>query len=209
MHVNEMSDEELARRATAKIDNSLDELLSRYERRIAACAREMAIRPDAVEDLIQEISLRIVASLPSFEGKSAFSTWVYRLSHNTCIDAFRRESRASVHQIDLPFFADGDTYDFDALPTDRDDPQHGLEDRIVDCYLARALKTLPDEYRTLLRLRVAEGMSNAAIAEQLDTTVDAIKAKMHRARNRLRHELVDGPLCPFCKSRFPAETVGR
>src|SRR5579884_4408547 len=88
-----MTDEELARHCSSEMGACLEELVGRYEERIRDCARRMSLQRDQAEDLVGEIHLRLVASLAHFEGRSAFGTWLFRLAHNTCIDAFRRDSR--------------------------------------------------------------------------------------------------------------------
>lgn len=199
----EWSDEELAAHCAEQLEGCLDELVVRYERRIAACARRMTLRSDEAEDAVQEILLRLVASVGDFRGDSAFGTWLYRLAHNTCVDEFRRSSRERRHRQLLP-----DNTDPEEL-LDRLDPQETaawttperrLDAAIQDCYAARAIRRLPDRYREVLRLRVAEGRSHAEMAAALDTSVDAIKGRLKRARQQLRAELADGDRCPLCAS---------
>ncbi len=92
-----LSDEELALRCSGEVAGCMDELVFRYEQRVRDCARRMSLDRQRAEDAVQEIFLRMVTSLPRFRGQSAFATWMYRLSHNTCIDAFRKGVRESGH----------------------------------------------------------------------------------------------------------------
>lgn len=194
----DLSDDELARHCTTELAGCMDELLGRYDRTIRDCARRMAIDPGQADDLAQEIFLRVVASLPRFEGRSAFATWLYRLAHNTCIDEFRREVRAQRRQhVPRPDDAGGDDL-LDSLPASWGDPGTGLDERIKDCYLAWTLSQLPADYREVIRLRLAEGRPAEEVAAILGTTVDAVKAKLKRARRRLRDDLASPRACPFC-----------
>lgn len=208
----DLRDDELVRAALDELDGSLDELVHRYETRVRACARRMALDSDRVEDLVQEVFLRMLASLQGFEGRSAFGTWLYRLAHNTCIDAFRRDLRAARTERGTADGHDpiGDQQEpLDRVAADWGDPLESLEDRIVDCYLGRALAALPDDYRQVLRLRLVEGLSTRETAARLGTTTDAVKARLKRARRQVREHLAERRPCPFCQGRYAIDTAGQ
>jgi RNA polymerase sigma-70 factor (ECF subfamily) len=182
----------------------LEELVGRYDKRVRDCARHMSVERDQAEDLVNEIYLRLIASLPRFEGRSAFGTWFYRLAHNTCIDAYRRETRrarmttAPGTQPD----ADRDTGADDllaGLAAGWGDPAVDLDADIRDCYLSQALTRLPADYRQIVLLRLGEGRSNEEVARLLGSSVDSVKAKLQRARRRLKNDLVTRKSCPFCQ----------
>lgn len=206
-----LRDEDLVRAALAELDGSLDELVRRYETRVRACARRMALDPERVEDLVQEVFLRMLASLDRFEGRSAFGTWLFRLAHNTCIDTFRRDVRAARTQCEAPGDPDGIEElpePLDRLAADWGDPYESLEGSIVDCYLGQALAALPEDYRQVLRLRLAHGLSTQESADRLGTTDDAVKAKLKRARQQVREHLTERRSCPFCRGRYGVGSTG-
>lgn len=195
----EMSDQELALRCSTQIVGCMDELVGRYESRIRDCASRMALDRDHAEDAVQEIFLRMVASLPKFQGRSAFGTWLYRLAHNTCIDSFRRGTRES--RMRAPAVTGGEETAgdlFDSIPSDFGDPEAELDERIQECYLGQALADLPADYREIVRLRLGEGRSNEEVARMLGATVDSVKAKLRRARRQLREHLLTRRWCPVC-----------
>lgn len=195
----DMSDEELARLCSTQIAGCMEELIGRYEARIEQCARQMALDRQQAEDAVQEILLRLVTSLPRFEGRSAFGTWLYRLAHNTCIDLFRKGARESRARLSSTLAEDGPEDILAQIPSTWGDPERDLDDAIQQCYLGRALVELPDDYRLILRLRLAEGRSNQEVAETLGTTVDSVKAKLRRARQQLREHLLTHQTCPICR----------
>jgi RNA polymerase sigma-70 factor (ECF subfamily) len=197
-----MTDEELAQHCAQEMGECLTELVDRYDSRIRDCARRMSLTREQAEDLAGEIYLRLVASLPSFGARSAFGTWLYRLAHNTCIDAYRREARRARMITGAPAGPDhgSDRGDLlDRLAAGWGDPAASLEDRIRECYAGQALSRLPGDYRQIVLLRLAEGRSNAEVARLLGTSVDSVKARLQRARRLLKEDLLTPRSCPFCR----------
>lgn len=204
-----LSDEELAIRCSEHVAGCMDELVARYERRVRDCALRMSVDRQDAEDLVQEIFLRMVSSLPRFQGKSAFATWMYRLSHNTCIDAFRRGARDRARR--LTRAPDDEQEDpLDRLAARFGDPEAELDATIQECYLGQALAELPETYREIVRLRLGEGRSNEEVARLLGATVDSVKSKLRRARNLLRGRLLERRSCPICRQMgaFRVESTG-
>lgn len=204
-----LTDEELAIRCSEHLAGCMDELVARYEQRVRDCARRMSLDRQDAEDAVQEIFLRMVSSLPRFKGKSAFATWMYRLSHNTCIDAFRRGTRDNAHRLTtVPRDEEGDP--LDRLASRFGDPEAELDATIQECYLGQALAGLPESYQDIVRLRLGEGRSNEEVARLLGTTVDSVKSKLRRARKLLRESLLDRRSCPICRQMgaFRVEASG-
>lgn len=175
----------------------LEILLGRYEEKVRACAWRMVGDPNEIEDLTQESLLRLIRSLPGFRARSSFGTWVYQIAHNTCVDAYRRRSRAPVSATSFDTEA-GESPLADLLVAEGTDPEALLEDSIAECYVEQALRELPPDYARIAALRLVEGRSNEEIAEALGTTVDAVKGKLKRARARLRAHLAESRECPIC-----------
>lgn len=195
-----MSDEELAFLCSTHIAGCMDELIQRYESRVRECAHRMALDRDQAEDAVQEIFVRLVASLPRFEGRSAFATWLYRLAHNTCIDSFRKGTRDSRRRVTDTRDGDREMDDLlENLPARSADPAEELDRGIQECYLGQALADLSPDYREIIRLRLGEGRSNEEVATILGTTVDSVKAKLRRARTQLREHLLERRYCPLCR----------
>ncbi|MBI3648649.1 MAG: sigma-70 family RNA polymerase sigma factor [Actinobacteria bacterium] len=198
----ELTDEELAIRCSEHVAGCMDELVGRYEQRVRDCAQRMSLDRQDAEDAVQEIFLRMVSSLPRFQGKSAFATWMYRLSHNTCIDAFRKGTRDKEHRLTtVPKDEEGDP--LDRVAAKFGDPEAELDATIQECYLGQALAGLPESYRDIVRLRLGEGRSNGEVAQLLGTTVDSVKSKLRRARKLLQERLLERRSCPICKQMGP------
>ncbi len=209
MNLRELPDEELAPCAPED-HRCLEILLERYQEKIRACAWKMVGDPNEIEDLTQETALRLIGSLPGFRARSSFATWVYQIAHNTCVDSYRRRSRAPVAAVRLES-EEGELPLAEQLVAEGTDPEALLEDSIAECYVEQALRELPEEYARIATLRLLDGWSNDEIAEELGTSVDAVKGKLKRARARLRAHLAESRTCPLCAAgafRFDERGLG-
>lgn len=181
----DMSDLEVAERAQLGDREWLAELFRRYERRMYGCAHRM-VAVGEVEDTVQEIALRIMGGLPRFRGDSSISTWIYSVARHTCLDVRRRRK---------------ETFDLDNMPELADDttsPEDSFEMTIMACRAASAMGKLPESQQDVVLLRLGEGLSTEETAAELDITVDAVKARLRRARATLRAELGESVSCPVC-----------
>lgn len=176
----------------------LEVLLARYQEKIRSCAWKMVGDPNEIDDLTQETFLRIVRSLPGFRARSSFSTWVYQIAHNTCVDAYRRRTRRPPVSA-LALAGDGEDPSLATDPVaEGTDPETLLEDAIAECYIEQALHELPPQYRHIATLRLLDGWSNEEIAAELGISLDAVKGKLKRARACLRERLAESRNCPLC-----------
>src|SRR5207302_5415434 len=135
------------------------------------------------EDLTQEAFLQVFRKLPTFRGDSALSTWMYRVAVNTVLMYFRKRGRPQV-SLDEPSTQNVKTkkreYGFD------DERLVTSIDRIA---LARAIKELPDGYRTIFLLHEVEGYEHREIARLLKCSVGNSKSQLHKAKLRIRELL--------------------
>jgi RNA polymerase sigma-70 factor (ECF subfamily) len=151
---------------------ALGELFERHHDRVRALCYRLTGDPQVADDLLQESFLRILRYGSGFKGQAAFTTWLYRLVRNVCIDHMRSEDR--IRAGNASWASD---QALDVMP-DTSDPRL---DR-----LRTALYRLAPEKREVLVLSRYEGMSYAEIAEVCETTVGAIKVRAHRAMRELR-----------------------
>ena len=136
------------------------------------------------EDATQEALLAVVRGLPRFDGRAAFSTWVHRVTTNSCLDELRRRGRRPrvVRRLDASP-GDQDGYP-DAL--DPADPAPGADDRLGDrLAIDDALAALPEEFRLPVVLRDHLGYDYAEIAEVLDLPPGTVRSRIARGRARL------------------------
>jgi len=154
--------------------------------------RMLQNRADA-EDLLQEIFLQAHDKLPSFEGRSAFGTWLYRLGVNRCLDHLRSRSAKEQARTDpLTLISSSSSSSSSspspsrtaaaAFPTTRPGGTRSLE-------LERAIGELPPSSRAAFLLKDVEGYEHKEISEMLGIAVGTSKSLVHRARMQLRERL--------------------
>jgi RNA polymerase sigma-70 factor (ECF subfamily) len=180
-----LSDELLVKRAQDGCRNSLSELICRYERKTYNLAyRLMGNHADA-SDAAQEALVRVCMRLQNFRGDSAFSTWLFRVVTNTCLDELRRRGRLRHASLDDALPAEEGLVPRQA-PDEGESPVEYAERHEVQAAVQRAISRLPDEYRLVVIMRDLQGLSYHEIAAMLGTTLGTIKSRLHRARQALR-----------------------
>lgn len=163
-------------------DEAFAQLVQAYEDKVyALCLRMCSDREDA-KDLAQEAFLKAWRGLRFYKQEAAFSTWLYRLTSNVCIDYLRQKKRRSA----VSFV----TADEENEQPDIPDPTPTPEQQIIDAQtkeqVADAMAQLEEEFRLVLTLRVVEELSYDEIAEIMDLKVGTVKSRLARAREKLR-----------------------
>jgi len=152
------------------------------------------------EDLLQEAWLKVVRSAGEYEPKARFTTWVYTIARNLCVDSARKESYRQAESLDAPVDAHepngralGET-----LPDDGQSPERGAHNTRLRPLLERALMALPEEQREVFILREYSGVAFKDIAAVTGTSENTVKSRMRYALEGLRKRLqelgVDGDL---------------
>ena len=187
-----MQDELLIRRAQHGDADAFEQLLLEHQKNVYNLCYRMAGDPDDAMDLSQETFLRAWRCLDQYQFASAFSTWLYRLCSNICIDFLRRRRRQQT--VPLTFEdADGEEQTY-AVPDAQPLPEEQVELKLTRETLAAAMAQLLPEHRAVLQLRVVNEMSYEQIADVLDIQIGTVKSRLSRARNQLKKILERGNL---------------
>ena len=187
-----MQDELLIRRAQRGDADAFEQLLLEHQKNVYNLCYRMAGNPDDAMDLSQETFLRAWRWLDQYQFASAFSTWLYRLCSNICIDFLRRRRRQQT--VPLTFEdADGEEQTY-AVPDAQPLPEEQVELKLTRETLAAAMAQLLPEHRAVLQLRVVNEMSYEQIADVLDIQIGTVKSRLSRARNQLKKILERGNL---------------
>ena len=187
-----MQDELLIRRAQRGDADAFEQLLLEHQKNVYNLCYRMAGNPDDAMDLSQETFLRAWRCLDQYQFASAFSTWLYRLCSNICIDFLRRRRRQQT--VPLTFKdADGEEQTY-AVPDAQPLPEEQVELKLTRETLAAAMAQLLPEHRAVLQLRVVNEMSYEQIADVLDIQIGTVKSRLSRARNQLKKILERGNL---------------
>lgn len=187
-----LQDELLIRRAQRGDADAFEQLLLEHQKNVYNLCYRMAGNLDDAMDLSQETFLRAWRCLDQYQFASAFSTWLYRLCSNICIDFLRRRRRQQT--VPLTFEdADGEEQTY-AVPDAQPLPEEQVELKLTREILQAAMAQLLPEHRAVLQLRVVNEMSYEQIADVLDIQIGTVKSRLSRARNQLKKILERGNL---------------
>lgn len=142
------------------------------------------------EDLTQSVMLKVNQSLPKFRGDSSVSTWIYRIATNTALDKLRRKTIQPLSETELE--SDGDDVPPSAQAASVETT--AIREEMNAC-IRGFIEHLPDNYKTVMVLSELEGFKNEEIAAILELSLDTVKIRLHRAREKLRKDLEAG--CSF------------
>ena len=160
------------------------QLVIKYQKRVYALTVRMCPTPELAEEAAQETFLSAWQGLPFFRGDSAFSTWLYRLASNACVDLLRKEGR---HQ--------GPSLDDEAVsaevPDTRPTPEAAAEQKELRAQIEAGLRTLSPEHREVLILREIQQLSYDEIADALSLDLGTVKSRISRGRRQLRNFLME------------------
>jgi len=152
------------------------------------------------DDLAQTVMLKVSEGLPSFRGEARLSTWIYRIATNAALDRLRRSGpeqaqvRDALQAVQAEPEIDSDPESF---PLEAHHPSveaTAIREQMNAC-IREFIGRLPESSKTVVVLSELEGFKNAEIAEILEVSLDTVKIRLHRARERLRKELQAG--CSF------------
>lgn len=173
---------EIVKRCQSGDAHAFEQLFYKYQEKVYNIAyRMMGNRQDA-EDVTQEVFFRVYQKLASFKFKSAFSTWLYRITANLCLDEIRRKKR-SIEEV----FSQDELYSFCS--------NFNPEDKVIadeeQALLWEAINSLKTEYRIIIILRDIEGLSYKELKQVLKCSMGRVKSRLHNARRELKTILKD------------------
>jgi RNA polymerase sigma-70 factor (ECF subfamily) len=188
LHPDLASDEAaLLARLRARDESAFEELVRRYLPRLLTLARRIVGNDEDARDVVQDAFFSAFRHLDSFAGDARLSTWLHRIVVNTALMKLRTRRRKPEESIEplLPAFqADGHHVEqFRAWNVPADVLLARKETRRA---IRRLIDELPESFRTVLLLRDIEGLSTEETARLLETTPNAVKIRLHRARQALR-----------------------
>jgi len=171
----ERTDSELVESAMAGDSRAIEEILRRHQPRLRAVCRRILNNDADADDATQNALIAIVRSLSSFDGRSAFSTWAYRIATNAALDeARRRQRRPGIGREEL------DTTRIVDLSSDR--VFAALDERDA---LEKALSTVPEDFRVAVVLRDVADLDYEQIAQVLGIPIGTVRSRIARGRAHL------------------------
>jgi len=192
-----LPDATLVERAQGGETAAFDVLAGRYAEKVHRLTYRVLRNEEDAEDALQEAFLSAYRNLGRFEGKSTFSTWLYRVAMNAALMRLRKRREGMV-SIEQPRDREESQVTLQLADWGRGPIEETLNDELREA-LQAAVDSLPEDLAQVFLLREVEGMSNAEAADILELTVPAVKSRLHRARLALRDYL----------NRFFADRAGR
>ena len=166
--------------------DAFEALVRLYEKRVFALTMRMCKNPEDAAEAAQEAFLSAWQGLRFFRGESSFSTWLYRLASNACVDLLRREGR---HRAAAGPSLNDEELNLDVPDTARS-PQEEAERKELRRQIEAGLQALSPDHRQVLILREMHQLSYDEIAETLSLDVGTVKSRINRGRKQLRNFLL-------------------
>lgn len=183
----ETTDIELISRALEGDQQAYKEILMRYRNPLYNLLYRMVHNKMETEDLVQEAFIKAFSSLASFNDEYAFSTWLYKIAINNCIDHFRKK-KLKTFSLDKPISSkDGEIRR--EFPDASYRPDKTLLSKEKDKLIEDAIQNLPEKYRISIVLRHSEDKSYEEISQILNIPLGTVKARIFRAREMLKRQL--------------------
>jgi RNA polymerase sigma-70 factor (ECF subfamily) len=183
----DFSDQALIEKVRTGDYQAFEALVNRYEGKVYRLSMRMLRNQEDAEDALQETFLQVYRGLKSFEGRSTFSTWLFRLATNVCLMKIRHRETEPAKLLPLEeYIPQHEEAGHPQIQDWPDKPEDLLLNKESQEKMLEALEKLPADHRAVFVLRDIEGFSNSEAGEALGISVAAVKSRLHRARLALR-----------------------
>jgi RNA polymerase sigma-70 factor (ECF subfamily) len=180
----EFIDKRLINQALAGDRQAFSEIVERYKHKIYQLAYRMLGNRLEAEDVGQETFLRVFANLSRYDQSHKFSTWIYRIATNLCIDRLRK--RKLTYSLDQEVAGTEGLDLYSQIPDEQKTPEAEVITIELQQEVQQAMDQLPIQYKSIMNLRYIEDLSLQEISELVDLPVSTIKTRIHRGREALR-----------------------
>jgi RNA polymerase sigma-70 factor (ECF subfamily) len=164
-------------------EDAFTTLFDRYQGRIYNVVFRVLGEAAECEDVVQDVFMKVIRNIDSFNEQSSLYTWLYRIAVNAAVDTkkkFGPRKMAPLHD------KEGKSQE---LPSETEAPDQAPQRREMAGLLRENLDQLSEDHRTILILREFEGLSYNEIAETLGCSKGTVESRLYRARNRLRERM--------------------
>lgn len=182
-----MTDEELVEGVKKGNIDAFEDIVKKYENKVYGIVFHMMKNQNEVEDLAQEVFLKVYKNLGRFKGDSSLYTWIYKITVNLCLDELKK--RKNIIYLDEKISVEDGEIDKE-LPSNERSQEELYEDKELKENLHRCINKLPDKQKMMIVLRDIKGFSYDEIAEITNNKIGTVKSQINRARLKLK-ELLD------------------
>ena len=191
MDYQQLTDQEVVALARKGRESAYRELIDRYQRPILSLINRLVRDRELAEDLAQDAFIKVFNALDRYNPERKFSSWIFKIAHNTAIDQLRKKELDTLSIDGSPHATSAEAVEASTIvPVSSDeDPEQYTSSREIGAQIEAAIGTLRPEYRTVIVLWHVEGRPYDEIAEIMDLPLGTVKTYIHRARNELRKKL--------------------
>jgi RNA polymerase sigma-70 factor (ECF subfamily) len=172
--------------------DAFDELISRYQRYVFNLIYQHLGDIDEIDDVAQEVFLRIFKFIRKYRGQASLESWIYKIVLNYCRTHARRRSNFTRLFMPMTTGSRDDERSFellDILPDQGYNPEKAVEHRKIAQEILGAVRALPEIYRNILIMREVNELSYEEIAEILGISIGTVKSRISRARDLVRQKV--------------------
>ncbi len=182
-----LTDEELVEDVKKGNIDAFEDIVKKYENKVYGIVFHMMKNQNEVEDLAQEVFLKVYKNLDRFKGDSSLYTWIYKITVNLCLDELKK--RKNIIYLDEKISVEEGEIDKE-LPSNERSQEELYEDKELKENLHRCINKLPDKQKMMIVLRDIKGFSYDEIAKITNNKIGTVKSQINRARLKLK-ELLD------------------
>ncbi len=180
--------------------NAFESLIQENEILVYNIAYRMLAQPEDAKDISQEVFIKAYKNIHNFDEKSAFSTWIYRIAVNTCIDEIRKRKNKTTVSIEEEQQTQDGSFQKQFI-SEEPSPENAYLAFEKNQEIIQAINTLSPEHKAVVTLRDLNGLSYTEISDITNLSLGTVKSRLARARNQLKNE--------FLKNREQRNTNSR
>lgn len=181
-------DFDLVSRAQAGDTRAFDELIVKYSPKLYGLIYNMTSNKEDTNDLLQDVFAKAFRSLPKFQGKSSFYTWIYAIGTNMTLNFLKKRKRrtaSSLDEVDSGIQNDPAFVDY----TNRANPRKQSDVNVLQEKLNEAMQELSDHHRAVVTMFDIQGLPHAEISRILGVTEGTVRSRLFYAHRQLQGHL--------------------
>ncbi len=185
------SDTQLMLRFRDGDDNAFSEIFNKYYQKVAQLCWRYTLNKDTAEDAAQEIFMKIYQNISNYKPTASFSTYIYRISANHCLNIIRDQKRHLSYSLDENWNSDDDNQNkpLNYIPSNIQNPRENVMQKELDEKLLKAISELPKKQKMALILKKFDNLSYEEISKSMNCSTGAVDSLLQRARITLTDKL--------------------
>jgi RNA polymerase sigma-70 factor (ECF subfamily) len=184
----QQDDAVLVQRLKDRDRSAMEDLVRLHGAKLYGLALQITRNEDDAQEVMQDALVTIWNKVSSFEGRSAFTSWMYRVTANVALMRLRKQKKFE-HNVSIENQGPDGDLPVIQLPDKREQPDAAAQREELGTHVQAAIDGLPEPYRSAVVLADVEGLSLQEIADATEASIPAVKSRLHRGRLALRKVL--------------------